>query len=165
MTSGIGFLDLARVVVPRRLADVAQGHLRAVGQRGCEGFALWAGRLRDDAFVVEETIIPRQSGLHVNGGVCVTVGGDELFRINRHLYERRLSLIAQIHSHPSEAYHSYTDDSYPIATTIGALSLVVPDFAARPFALEDTAIYRLCADGIWEELTYAAACSLIQLTA
>ncbi|MBA2335589.1 MAG: Mov34/MPN/PAD-1 family protein [Blastocatellia bacterium] len=94
-------------------------------------------------------------------GVCVTVTGDELHRINVELYQNKLSLIAQIHSHPTEAYHSTTDDTFPIATTVGCLSLVVPDFAIRPFALRDCAVCRLQPTGRWMQLTQREVESLI----
>jgi hypothetical protein len=73
----------------------------------------------------------------------VSVPGDELHRINMWLHRHRLRLIAQIHSHPTEAYHSDTDDRYAIATSLGSISIVIPDFAVRPFQLEDCAAYRL----------------------
>lgn len=159
-----GFLDLAELVVPRGLADAAQAHLRAVGRRGNEGFALWIGRRVGDAFHVDETVIPEQRGLRFDTGVCVTVGSEELFRINKYLYATGRQLVAQIHSHPTEAYHSETDDTYPIATTAGAFSLVVPDFAKRPFSLEECAVYRLVPGNGWLEFPTPAVCRVIRLT-
>ena len=144
-----GLLGVASVLIPRSLTLAANDHLRHVGRRGCEGFALWAGKRNGAVFTVSETIIPEQSALRSGQGICVTVDGDELFRLNVHLYERELEVIAQIHSHPGEAYHSETDDTFPIATTSGAFSLVVPDFAVHPFALELCAAYRLIPGEGW----------------
>jgi hypothetical protein len=110
---------------------------------------LWAGRQDGQTFHVTDLIVPRQKGLRTKDGVCVVVDGDELHRLNIHLFETDLRLIAQIHSHPTEAYHSETDDRYAVATTIGSFSLVVPDFAIRPFTLTECAIYRLKASGEW----------------
>jgi hypothetical protein len=81
--------------------------------------------------------------------VCVVVDGDELHRINVHLFKSKLRLIAQIHSHPTEAFHSDTDDAYAIATTIGCFSLVVPDFARDNFSFDKCATYRLSELGRW----------------
>ena len=152
MSRAPGFLDLERVLVPRPLADAANEHLRQVGRDGYEGFALWAGRREGSVFRVLETLIPAQRGIRSEGGVCVTVDGDELFRLNVHLYERGHALVAQLHSHPGEAYHSDTDDAFPIATTAGAFSLVVPDFAIHPFSLDRTAVYRLLPGRGWAGL-------------
>lgn len=147
-----GLLDIGRVLVPRELADAAQEHLREAGDLGFEGLALWAGRREGDLFLVEQTIIPKQRGLRSEDGVCYHVDADELHRINRHLYEHGHTLIAQLHSHPDEAYHSPVDDEYAIAATNGALSLVVPDFAVRPFDLMECATYRLIPDSGWTRL-------------
>ncbi|MFL5560845.1 MAG: Mov34/MPN/PAD-1 family protein [Gemmatimonadaceae bacterium] len=159
-----GFMLLDRLLVPRSLADSAQRHLRKVGRSGNEGFALWAGRFQGREFVVEETIIPAQHAMRCETGVCVRVDGDELFRINRHLYSIGRLLVAQLHSHPTEAYHSETDDEYPIATTAGAFSLVIPDFAVRDFALDDCAVYRLVPGQGWLEFPATAVRAVVYLT-
>lgn len=159
-----GFLGVTRLVVPCRLATAAQEHMRKVGRAGNEGFALWVGRRDGSRFEVDETLIPKQEGMKVDSGVCVTVGREELFRINRYLYTTGRLLIAQLHSHPTDAYHSKTDDTFPIATTAGAFSIVIPDFAVRPFALDDCAVYRLAPKEGWLELPLPAARRVIHLT-
>lgn len=148
--SGLG--HVTRVRVPLAYIKEAHAHLRRVGETGLEGFALWAGELDGDTFIVRANIIPEQRGLRSDLGVCVVVNGDELHRINVWLYEHGMTLIAQLHSHPEDAYHSTTDDTYPIATTIGSLSLVIPYFARDPFSLADCAVYRLLPPRGWVEL-------------
>ena len=75
-----------------------------------------------------------------------------------------MSLIGQIHTHPTDAYHSDTDDTYPIATTLGAISVVIPYFARQPFALSRCAVYRLIAGRGWVGMTPEEATALIQIT-
>jgi hypothetical protein len=162
-TISAGLMDVERVIVPLSLADAANEHLRRVGQEGYEGFALWTGRREGPVFRVLETIIPAQRGIRSEEGVCVRVDGDELFRLNVHLYERGYSLIAQLHSHPGAAYHSDTDDAFPIATTSGALSLVIPDFAVHPFSLDTCAVYRLLPGHGWVGVRPDDVRDLIQL--
>jgi hypothetical protein len=74
-----------------------------------------------------------------------------------------LALIAQIHSHPGRAYHSSTDDQYAVATTVGCLSLVVPNFATAPFAVDRVASYRLDASGTWRSLSSSEAARIISV--
>lgn len=158
-----GLLDITSVHVPHDLALEAHGHLRKAGEYGLEGMALWAG-LRDGVvFRVTHTIIPKQHGVRSAAGVSVSIGPDELHRLNVWLFENQLTLVAQLHSHPTDAYHSDTDDAFPIATTAGSLSLVIPDFARRSFALPECAVYRLSAAGIWEGLSTSDVLSLIKL--
>jgi len=140
------------VVVSRRFIDVAMEHLRRVGRQGGEGFAVWAGMLNGSEFEVTETIIPAQRAVRSRNGVCVIIEPQALHDLNVWLYENKRMLIAQIHSHPGEAYHSDTDDDFPVATVAGAFSLVIPDFAVRPFQWDTTAVYRLSPIATWDEL-------------
>ena len=159
-----GLADLTEVRLPRRLVTAAVVPLREIGRRGFEGLALWAGVKSEDVFQVTDVIVPAQRGVRTRRGVSVCVPPDELHRINVWLYENRRVLVAQLHTHPTEAYHSDLDDELPIATTVGCLSLVLPNFARAPFALETTAVYRLNVAACWEKLSAEAAKQLIRLT-
>jgi hypothetical protein len=158
--------DLWRVTsieVPLPVLQAGHAHLRRVGMDGLEGFVLWIGVQDGEIFRVQEAVIPQQSGLRQEEGVCVVVQGEELHRLNVLLHERNLTLIAQIHSHPTNAYHSSTDDTYPIVTRAGGISLVVPDFALQPFSLANSAVYRLSPEGQWNELSTDAVWRLIRV--
>ena len=150
-----GLLGVERVLVFRATASAAFMHLQEMGRQEAEGFALWVGALDPDGriFRVQETIIPAQHTIRTREGVCVVVDGPELHRLNLWLYEHRMTPVAQLHSHPGRAYHSQTDDAFSVATTAGSLSIVVPDFARDPFALDRCAVYRLTGDGQWLELS------------
>ena len=141
--------EFARVYLPARVAVQTQAHLRAVGLEGYEGMALWVGKPDGAQFNVLDVIIPQQHGHRTEHGLAVSVPGEELHRINMKLYRAGLRLIAQVHSHPTEAYHSDTDDEYAITTALGSLSIVIPDFAERSFRLDDCAAYRLSLRPWW----------------
>lgn len=128
-------------------------HLASMGQFNAEGFALWAGKSHGSTFRVYQTYVPKQTAIRAEHGVCVTVEADELHRLNRWLYKEGYELISQIHSHPAEAYHSDTDDTYPIVATVGAFSIVIPNFASSPFLWETCAVFRLFENGRWTELS------------
>jgi hypothetical protein len=146
------FSAITKVVVSLSVVERGQGVLRLAGNAGLEGMVLWAGTATDATFHATELLVPKQRGIKTKDGVCVVVDGDELHRLNVHLHETGLRLIAQVHSHPGRAYHSNTDDQFAVATTIGNFSLVVPDFAVRPFSLRECAIYRLTSKGAWNEV-------------
>lgn len=157
----IDFTGIDRVSVPRSLVDEMQVFLREVGATGREGMVLWVGLADGKLFSVTNIWIPRQRGLKTNDGVSVVVDEDEMHRINVELFRSGLRLIAQVHTHPTDAFHSETDDEYAIATTTGSLSLVIPYFAAREFDLSDCAVYRLDKNCGWEELSPRRVKSLI----
>jgi hypothetical protein len=151
------------VLVPTRIAAETQRFLQTVGLQRQEGLVLWVGKVLDKKVRVTQLFVPRQRGIHTADGVCAVVDSDEMYRINVELFKSGLRLIAQIHSHPTEAYHSETDDEHAIANTIGCLSLVVPDFGAGDFNLANTAVYRLSQSGEWVELDQRSADALIRL--
>jgi hypothetical protein len=80
------------------------------------------------------------------------VEGSELHRLNVWLFEHGEELAVQVHSHPTDAYHSDTDDAYPIVAIRGGLSIVVPDFARDGLLGHGVAYYRLGREG-WDELS------------
>lgn len=160
-----GLLGVRSVEVPMREALHAHSHLQDVGKKGLEGFALWAGVVHGAVFHVRSAIIPAQTGMRARGQVCVTVSAEELHRINVWLFNQGFTLIAQLHSHPTEAFHSDTDNAFPIATAVGSLSIVVPNFGAGKFALSRCAVYRLTFDGRWKQLSSADVSRLIIIVA
>lgn len=136
-------------VIPKQIVDDTDEALRAAGIDGFEAFVLWTGLAEKGVFRVMTSHVPRQLSFHASTGACVRVDGRELHRLNVWLYEHNETLAAQIHSHPREAYHSDTDDEFPIATTTGSLSIVVPDFGSRGLRSIGTVVYRLVQSG-WE---------------
>jgi hypothetical protein len=157
------FLDITEVIVPRSAVAKMHAFLAEAGRAGLEGFTGWAGVQNGTKFNVTQAVIPRQKGHRTAHGLYVLIDSDELFLLNRWLYENQLTLIAQIHTHPTEAYHSSLDDEIPIATTQGCFSIVVPDFARDPFCLEECAVYRLSPDNSWDEVPTDRVVNLIRI--
>lgn len=58
----------------------------------------------------------------------------------------------QAHTHPRTAFHSKTDDAYPMVSSTGFLSLVVPNFAMGPVGFEDAYLTEIQADGSWRQV-------------
>ena len=126
--------------------------IRTAGRDGYELFVVWSGMCEEDTFTVAKVHIPKQTSYKQGAGLCVRVDGAELHRLNVWLYEAQQVIGMQIHSHPSDAYHSETDDTYPIATLDGSLSIVLPFFGRDGWHSRDVAAYRLGPDG-WVGLT------------
>jgi len=156
------FESIREFVVPAELCDATDRHLREAGLDGNERFILWSGVIREDRLLVRTSHSPKQFAYRLAGGLCVRVEADELHRLNVWLYENAERLAVQVHSHPTEAFHSDTDDDYPMMTTLGGLSLVVPDFARYGVRGPETALYRLSSTG-WNELAPADARRVLQM--
>ena len=156
------FEAIREFVVPGDLCDETDRQLREAGLDGNERFVLWSGIVSGDRFLVRTMYSPKQSAYRLSSGLCVRVDGNELHRLNMWLYENNERLAVQVHSHPTEAFHSETDDEYPMVTTLGGLSLVVPDFARYGVRGPNTALYRLSSKG-WEELLPADSAVVLRM--
>jgi hypothetical protein len=156
-----GFEAVDFVTVTRACADATQQHLRTAGQTGNEGLVVWSGTQDGSTFHVRTVTVPQQRPIRSAEGVCVVLDSEALHRMNVDLHKRRERLFAQVHSHPGRAYHSPMDDRYAVVTAAGGLSLVVPDFAVRPFNVSDCAVYRLASSGKWIEVPERKADRLI----
>jgi hypothetical protein len=136
--------------------------LQQFGSQRLEGLVLWLGDIEPERARVVRAIVPDQQPITSEDGVGYFVRGETLFNLNRSLAATGLRLIAQIHSHPGEAYHSDTDDRYAIVTADGGLSLVVPDFGHAPADPVEWAVYRLT-NGNWNELDAEQTRTLIKI--
>ena len=68
---------------------------------------------------------------------------------------------AQVHTHPGLAFHSETDDHWPVVTQPGFLSIVVPNFAMGPTDLNKMWAGILTAEGDWSQ---APISSILEVT-
>jgi hypothetical protein len=146
-----GLQRVRRFVIQQPIVQETIHFLREVGAGGCEGFVLWGGtRQSEDTFRFTSIVIPEQRALMTPNGLLVIVDGEALFRVNKTFHERREILGGQVHTHPTSAYHSSTDNHYPLVTLLGGLSIVLPDFAKNaPEDMRVWAWYRLAGYGHW----------------
>jgi hypothetical protein len=147
----IDYSLIKRMIVPRKILTQTREWLFEVGKTENEAFVLWAGVfLSLEVFEVTTALFPEQQAFRTPSGIGVYISGSELYRISRWIYENKVMLISQVHSHPTVAYHSDTDDDFPMVTAAGQFSIVVPYFAKDQLTnLDRCAIYRLNELGEW----------------
>jgi hypothetical protein len=137
--------------------------LQDAGSRRAEGGVLWLGRRDAGATEIMEAYVPEcESESH-----RFWIPAPSMAALMRHLRETDTYLAAQVHSHPDEAFHSDADDEWAIVRHLGALSLVVPHFAAQTTPetfLADIAAFALNADNRWIEVASNRLATLIQVT-
>jgi hypothetical protein len=74
----------------------------------------------------------------------------DVWRLNMDLLANVETVVAQLHTHPGRAFHSSTDDAFPLVSTPGFLSIVAPDFGSRGLIeLHGCAAFCLVEDGAW----------------
>lgn len=135
------------ILVPNRFVVDTSNALQVAGRQHSELFVLWSGRVDGSCFRVENLHVPKQKSYRGEDGLSVVVEGPELHRLNVWLFEHGQIIGVQIHAHPDDAYHSETDDTFPIATTLGSFSIVVPEFARQGLLEARTKVFRLRLDG------------------
>lgn len=143
--------EVQKVSVPAGVVESTLATLQKYGSQGYEGLVLWLGEITGNTACVSRVLVPDQNSLASEDGVGYFVEGSTLFRLNRVLAASGLRLIAQVHSHPTHAYHSEADDRYAIVTAEGGLSLVVPNFGRASLNPCAWAIYRL-SQGNWKHV-------------
>jgi hypothetical protein len=142
-----------RFAIPRKIIDSTLLVLQQAGDAGSEAFVVWGGTPDGEELEFKSMLVPAQTGHQTRNGLLVTVNGEALFQVNKELFDRGEVLAAQVHSHPTAAFHSDTDDCFSLVTLVGALSIVVPYFGHNGLAdLGDWAWYRLAGEGRWARL-------------
>jgi len=157
----MSFEYVKKVVIPSRILYHTCKFLQSHGKEGKEAHSLWVGTSNNNIFHVSDVWFPRQAG----SGIFFRVSEIELDRINRELYKKNLRLIAQIHSHQGAAFHSSINDEYPIVTTLGAFSIVIPNygFVSDNNFHEYAVVFRLTETG-WVELTQEEVDAIFSIT-
>jgi hypothetical protein len=146
----VNLTEINQYRVPTRVVRETEKNLRTAGRSGMECFVLWSGVISGSEFLIRTAHVPRQTSYRLESGLMVRVEGNALHKLNAWLYKNKELLAVQVHAHPTEAFHSSTDDAYPIVTMVGSISIVAADFCRDGLFSDSTAIYKLD-DKTWRE--------------
>lgn len=120
----MNFYQIKKITIPKNILNSTFVFLRKHGNQNLESHALWVGKIVRDAFTITEVWFPK----HINTIISYEVPEDEIHRINVKLNELGLIALVQVHTHPTNAFHSNTDDEGSFLVLAGSYSLVIPDF-------------------------------------
>lgn len=120
--------------------------LRECGRGECECVTYWTGPTQQD--LVDGLEHP----VHKRSPFGYEVEDSWLTEFWKQLAQSNRSVKAQLHTHPGQAFHSASDDQWPIVSQAGFVSIVIPDFAAGEPTLDRAWVGRLEADGKWRRL-------------
>lgn len=140
---------MSQLVIARTELEQSIQMLRAGGARGEERMVAWLGKdLLTGAGRVREVYEPEQlckmDRFYIPPASMTALMGT--------LGRTRSKILAQLHTHPHEAFHSEADDVWAIIRHRGALSLVLPHFAQATTAdnfLDQVKTYEFSADAHW----------------
>ena len=153
------------VICTRALLQTTIAVLRRGGERGEERVALWlSSAAHHKPAAIIEVYEPDQIA-EVDYFRLPPVSMRSLLD---HLRSTRRRIVAQIHTHPGRAFHSEVDAEWAIVRHVGALSLVLPYFAATTTFenfLEEVMTYEYSADGDWMHCPNGGLGARVKVTA
>lgn len=124
--------------------------LRDCGRGQCECAVYWTGPCSG------RSVDGLEHPLHERSTFGYKIDDAWLTEFWKRLAVSMRSVKAQVHTHPGEAFHSGSDDRWPIVSQAGFVSIVIPEFAESEPTLDGAWIGRLQADGSWKRLASAA---------
>jgi hypothetical protein len=133
--------------VPRSLFAETFQLLRECGQGNAECQVLWISPWAEP-HVITEVEHPKHSA-HAFG---FELNSSWVSSLWKQLAGNSTGIRCQVHTHAGRAFHSETDDNWPIVHTAGFLSLVIPNLATAGPTLKDSYLAELQEDGSWREL-------------
>jgi hypothetical protein len=129
------------------LLEETFAELRRCGAARRECVVYWSGPLQRPG-LLDGHLHPRHSAT----ARFYEVEQDWLDQTWRRLAREQREIRVQVHTHGAAAFHSVTDDQFPLLQTPGFLSLVLPNFAGGEVGFEGAYLSRLNEQGVWEEL-------------
>ncbi len=121
------FPHISKFVLSPSLLEATVTALQAEGRFEVESILFWAGTVSCGIATVTDVLIPKGPGVFQRP-LHIRVDEGIIAALCDVLDPPRLVLLAQVHTHLEEAFHSYTDDHFSFGTP-GLLSVVVPNAA------------------------------------
>jgi hypothetical protein len=137
--------------LPRLLLEETFAHFRGCGRGRRECQSLWLSSWAQPEAIVRVVHSKHRASV---GGYVVDDAWLNTFWLE--LGELNMGVRVQVHTHPAEAFHSASDDAYPIIHRVGFLSLVIPSFAMGPVGFDDAYLTEIQSDGSWKEVLVAS---------
>jgi hypothetical protein len=83
-----------------------------------------------------------------SSGVCV-LHGDAFAKLWAECRRRKLTVVADAHTHPEEAFQSDSDKANPMVARAGHIAIIIPGFGKWPLRARDLRVYEYCGQHEW----------------
>lgn len=130
--------------LPERILRATFQVMASCGKSERECVVYWTGPVQSDG-VIDGWDHPTHRSSPVGYQIDDTWLTKHCFRIAR---EKR-AIRAQVHTHPGEAFHSHTDDEWPVIAQPEFVSIVIPYFATGPTNFDHAWGGVLTTEGNW----------------
>jgi hypothetical protein len=140
-----------KIAIPRKILNRTWRYLSKRGKIQLEGVAYWTGSADSSGGAIKHVIFPKsyeeESNIHLE------ISDFEVMRLTQKIQDFDEFLLARVHSHPTAAYHSPSDDRGCLSGRIGMISIVIPDFAKSSPDITKAAIYERLSVGTWRQIS------------
>ncbi|MDQ0464702.1 hypothetical protein QO010_002486 [Caulobacter ginsengisoli] len=147
---------MAAFDLPRSILEETFSHFRGCGGGRRECQALWLSPW-DTPQTITKVVHPK----HTAHAAAFVLDDRWLNDFWMSLARENLGIRFQVHTHPGAAFHSPTDDAFPIIHTVGFLSLVIPNFGLGRVGFEDAYLTEIQEDGCWRRISIGERIALI----
>jgi proteasome lid subunit RPN8/RPN11 len=146
-----------RLNCPAKLWRGTLAELHRRGGRRHESGAFLLGSERSGRREAQDVVFydDLDPNAHVSG-VCI-LKADAFSKLWALCRARKLMVVADLHTHPGQAFQSEADRKNPMVASAGHIAVIVPDFAAAPVRYERLGIYEYEGNHCWADRGHARA--------
>lgn len=124
------------------------------GRHQHEAGAFLLGREANGTREVTDTIFYDDLDANAySSGVCI-LHGDAFAKLWAECRKRKLTVVADVHTHGGAAFQSSSDKANPMVARRGHIAIIVPDFAAWPIAPTRLGIFEYQGQHDWTDRTH-----------
>lgn len=116
---------MMKLQIDEHVMAASLAKLHASGRKRHEGIVLWLGKRERPTARITHVFEP----LHRASIDFFHIPPQGMQQLMAYLEQHDVALLAQVHTHPAEAFHSQADDKWAMVRHLNALSLVLPYFA------------------------------------
>jgi hypothetical protein len=143
-----------RINCPTRAWRQIVGELERRGGRRHESGAFLLGVERDGRRQVTDAVFYDELDQNAYAsGVCI-LQGDAFGKLWALCRRKKLTVVADVHTHPGAAFQSPSDKANPMIARTGHIAIIVPDFGAWPIAANRLGIYEYRGQHEWIDRTH-----------
>jgi proteasome lid subunit RPN8/RPN11 len=146
-----------RVSCPSRYWKRLVGELERRGGHEHEAGAFLLGSERRGRYEVRDAVFYDDLDPDAYAtGVCV-LHGDAFAKLWELCREKKLTVVADVHTHPGGAAQSPTDRANPMVARAGHVAIIVPNYASWPLAPADLGVYEYRGQHQWTDRSAAGS--------
>jgi hypothetical protein len=140
-----------RLICPARIWHQILSELERRGEHCHESGVFLLGVERDGRREVQDAIYYDELDPDAySSGVCV-LHGSAFAKLWAACRNKKMTVVADAHTHPTEAFQSSSDKANPMVAQAGHIAIIIPNFARQPVQPRQLRIYEYCGQHEWTD--------------